>query len=85
MHSLSLVALGMLMGYETRTPIDHFHKSQNAPVPCTTMLRISVLNGALWDIEQVLSAICELGQLAHVAGCVVGWPKYMSEDTSPDW
>ena len=47
--------------------IEQFHKSQNAPAHnphCSIQNRnvhISVLNGALWDTEQVHSVICELG------------------------
>ena len=37
--------------------IDLIHKCQNAPVPHPTM------NGALWDVEQVHSGICEIGLL----------------------
>ena len=29
-------------------------------------VHISVLNGALWDMEQVHSGICELGQFFHM-------------------
>ena len=49
--------------------IEQFHKSQNAPVPYPTILHSEqkcahfCLNGALWDMEQVHSGICELGQL----------------------
>ena len=41
------------------------HKSQNAPVPYLTMLHSeqNVLNGALWDMEQMRSVICEIGLL----------------------
>ena len=48
---------GVFISAET---IDQFNKFHNAPVPYPTMLYseqkcviISVLNGALWDIEQV--------------------------------
>ena len=50
--------------------INQFYKSQNVPVPYSTMqiqnrnAHISVLNGVLWDTEQVHSGICELGQLS---------------------
>ena len=30
-------------------------------------VHISVLNGALWDMEQVNSGICELGQFDKIA------------------
>ena len=45
--------------------IDQFHKSQNAPVSYPIMLHSehSILNGALWDMEQVHSGVCDLGQL----------------------
>ena len=48
----------------TDTTIDLIHKSQNAPVPYHRMLHSEqkckfVLNGALWDMEQVHSGICE--------------------------
>ena len=55
--------------------IDLIHKSQNAPVPYPTMLlsdknvQISVLNGALWDMEQVHSWIYEVGQLHYAFHC----------------
>ena len=51
-------------------PMDLIHKSQNAPVPYPTMLRselrnvhISILNRALWDMEQVHYGIYEIGLL----------------------
>ena len=39
--------------------------SHNAQIPYPTMLHSeqNVLNGALWDMEQVHSGICDLGQL----------------------
>ena len=49
--------------------INHFHKSQNAAAACAqcstqnTNVHVSVLNGEFWDMEQVCSEICELGQL----------------------
>ena len=53
---------------------DQFHKSQNASVPCPTILHseqninmiISVMNVALWDMEQVQSGACNLGQLCSL-------------------
>ena len=52
--------------------IEQYHNSQNAPVPYPTMLHseqkcvhISVLNEALWDMEQVHSGIYEQGQLKN--------------------
>ena len=51
--------------------IDLIHKSQHAPVPYPTMLHseqkldvhISVLNGALWDVEELHYGICEIGNI----------------------
>ena len=51
--------------------IELLHKSQNAPVPYPTLLHseqkldvhISVLNGAMWDVEEVHSGICEIGNI----------------------
>ena len=49
-------------------PIALIPKSQNAPVPCPIMLNskqiwhILVLNGALWDMEQVHSRIYEISR-----------------------
>ena len=37
-------------------------------------VHISVLNGALWDMEQVHSGICELGQLAEAT---IGTPMQL--------
>ena len=36
-------------------------------------VHISVLNGALWDMEQVYSGICELGQLTYRGACSRRW------------
>ena len=51
-----------------------FHKSKNVHVPFPTMLNSdqkcadSILNEALWDMEQVHSRICDLGQLVLTLG-----------------
>ena len=60
MHALSIDIYGHT--------IDRFHKSQNARVPYPIILHseqkyFSVLNGALWDMEQGHSGMCELGQV----------------------
>ena len=52
-----------------RERINHFHKSQNAAAACAqcsiqnTNVHVSVLDGEFWDMKQVCSEICELGQL----------------------
>ena len=72
--------------------MDQFHKSQNAHVPYPTMLHSeqkyahSVLNGALWDMEQMHYGICELGHLQVVS--VRSW-RFQCNDrtmmTSSNW
>ena len=59
----------MHQSHGPRCTITLIHKSQNAPVPYSQSsiqnrdVHISVLNGGLWDMEQVHSGICEIGLL----------------------
>ena len=70
--------------------IDQFNKSQNAPAPypqCPIQNRnvhISVLNGALWDMKQVHSGICELGQLGKFQ-CIWQGTRILVPDMAARW
>ena len=46
-------------------------------------MHISVLNVALWDMEQLLCGICELGQMTHVYCSDVKWASmYLKSPTT---
>ena len=48
---------------------------------CTIQNRyvhISVLNGVLWDMEQVHCGMCDISKLADISGCRIGWSVYSS-------
>ena len=53
--------------------IEEFHKSQNAPVPYPAAFHSEqkcIHFGALWDLDQVHSGVCELGQFNESSRCI---------------